>query len=83
MLKQFRGVLADCDEKDWTADALHKLIETFVAEHSLKNMGSVAQPLRVALTGNAVSPEIGPTLELLGKETVLRRIDRCVGAISH
>ncbi|GAB4197865.1 MAG: hypothetical protein Kow00105_11900 [Phycisphaeraceae bacterium] len=76
VLREFRGVLERCD--DWTADTLHKLIETYVAEEQLKNMGSVAQPLRVALTGSAVSPEIGPTLELLGKDTVLRRIDRCV-----
>ncbi|RME52508.1 hypothetical protein D6783_04540, partial [Candidatus Woesearchaeota archaeon] len=76
VLREFRDVLERCD--DWTADTLHKLIETFVAEKQLKNMGSVAQPLRVALTGSAVSPEIGPTLELLGKDTVLRRIDRCV-----
>ena len=80
VLKQFREVLAACD--DWTADTLHKLIESFTEQHGLKNMGSVAQPLRVALTGNAVSPEIGPTLELLGKQTVLDRIDRCVNAIS-
>ena len=78
VLKQFRDVLAGVDV--WTGEALHSLIESFVAEHQLKNMGSVAQPLRVALTGNAVSPEIGPTLELLGKETALNRIDRCVAA---
>lgn len=80
VLKQFREALEKCD--DWTADALHKLIESFVAEHQLKNMGSVAQPLRVALTGSAVSPEIGPTLELLGKETALNRISRCITTIS-
>ncbi len=82
VLKRFRDKLAGCDEKDWKADSLHKQIESFVTEHGLKNMGSVAQPLRVALTGNAVSPEIGPTLELLGKDTVLNRIDRCVEAVS-
>ncbi|MEZ6192051.1 MAG: hypothetical protein R3C45_12305 [Phycisphaerales bacterium] len=80
VLKQFREALEKCD--DWTADTLHKLIESFVAEHQLKNMGSVAQPLRVALTGSAVSPEIGPTLELLGKQAVLNRIDRCLTTFS-
>ncbi len=80
VLKQFGEILRRCE--DWTADTLHALIESFVEKHQLKNMGSVAQPLRVALTGNAVSPEIGPTLELLGKETVLNRIDRCVEANS-
>jgi glutamyl-tRNA synthetase len=79
VLQQFRDELDTCD--DWTADALHSLIESFVEKHRLKNMGSVAQPLRVALTGSAVSPEIGPTLELLGKQAVIARIDRCVGAV--
>ncbi len=80
VLKQFREVLAGCD--DWTADTLHSKVEAFVEDNQLKNMGSVAQPLRVALTGNAVSPEIGPTLQLLGKETVLKRIDRCLTEIT-
>ncbi len=80
VLKQFRDELNGCD--DWTGDTLHALIESFTEKHQLKNMGSIAQPLRVALTGNAVSPEIGPTLELLGKQTVLNRIDRCLKTIT-
>jgi glutamyl/glutaminyl-tRNA synthetase len=80
VLKQFRVELGACD--DWTGDTLHNLIESFVEKNQLKNMGSIAQPLRVALTGNAVSPEIGPTLELLGKETVLNRIDRCINTFN-
>ena len=34
-------------------------------------MGKVAQPIRVAVTGNTVSPGIGETLLLLGKEEAL------------
>lgn len=41
-------------------------------------MGKVAQPLRVAVTGSAASPPLGDTLALLGRESVLARIDRCV-----
>jgi glutamyl-tRNA synthetase len=41
-------------------------------------MGKVAQPLRVAVTGTAVSPGIGDTLALLGRARVLARIDRCL-----
>ncbi len=80
VLREFRDELASCN--DWTADTLHSLIESFVEKHQLKNMGSVAQPLRVALTGSAVSPEIGPTMALLGKEAVLNRIDRCIKTVS-
>jgi glutamyl-tRNA synthetase len=41
-------------------------------------MGRIAQPLRVAVTGGAASPPLGDTLEILGRESVLSRIDRCL-----
>ena len=40
-------------------------------------MGKVAQPLRVAITGEAVSPPIGETLERIPQAEVLARIDAC------
>ncbi len=49
-----------------------------VAEAHGLGMGKVAQPLRVALTGAAASPALGETLAILGRESVLRRIDRCL-----
>jgi glutamyl-tRNA synthetase len=39
-------------------------------------LGKVAQPLRIALTGSAASPGIFETLNLIGKENVLRRLRR-------
>jgi glutamyl-tRNA synthetase len=41
-------------------------------------MGRVAQPVRVAVSGGSVSPPIDVTLEILGPETTLQRIDRAV-----
>jgi glutamyl-tRNA synthetase len=41
-------------------------------------MGKVAQPLRVAVTGRAASPPLGETLAILGRESVSRRIARCL-----
>ena len=38
-------------------------------------LGKVAQPLRVAVTGTAVSPPIDVTLELLGRTRTFERID--------
>jgi glutamyl-tRNA synthetase len=35
----------------------------------------VAQPIRVSVTGNTTSPGIGETLEVVGREESLRRID--------
>jgi glutamyl-tRNA synthetase len=39
---------------------------------------TVAQAIRVAVTGTAASPPIGATLEALGKERVMQRIDEAV-----
>jgi glutamyl-tRNA synthetase len=41
-------------------------------------LGKVAQPLRVAVTGTTVSPPIFESLEMLGKDRTLARIDRCL-----
>ena len=41
-------------------------------------MGKVAQPLRVEVTGTAVSPPLGQTLAIIGREGVIARIGLCV-----
>jgi len=46
-------------------------------------MGKVAQPLRVAVVGRAASPGIDVTLELVGKEACLRRIDMALAFITN
>ncbi|MBX3315477.1 MAG: glutamate--tRNA ligase [Phycisphaeraceae bacterium] len=43
-------------------------------------MGKIAQPLRVAVTGAAVSPPLGATLAILGRDSSLARIRRCIDA---
>ena len=44
-------------------------------------MGQLAQPLRVALSGGTVSPPIDVTVQLLGKERCLARINRALAHI--
>jgi glutamyl-tRNA synthetase len=47
-----------------------------VAQRYGLGLGKVAQPLRVAVTGGAVSPPIDITLALLGHDRTLARIER-------
>ncbi len=73
-----RQVLIEMQEKfaavdNWTAPAIHECIENYAAEHEI-NMGKVAQPIRVAVSGGMVSPPIDQTLEALGKERTLARL---------
>ena len=63
--------------KDWSAQAIHTLIESMAAELGVK-LGKVAQPLRVAVSGGGVSPPIDATLEILGREVTIARLDRAL-----
>ncbi|MBL9036974.1 MAG: glutamate--tRNA ligase [Archangium sp.] len=71
-LHKVRDVLRGIEE--WKAPQLDPVVKT-VAEATGAKMGAVAQPLRVAVTGGTVSPGIGDTLELLGRDEAMRRIE--------
>ena len=79
------GVLADLRDKlagfDWSAvaEGLDKFLTDYCQAANLA-LGKVAQPLRVAVTGTAISPPIGQTLDILGRERTLARINRCLAA---
>ena len=75
MLGRLRAGLAALT--DWSAPSVHEVLTAIAAETGL-GLGKVAQPLRVALTGTAVSPPIDATAALIGRERVLSRIDRAV-----
>jgi glutamyl-tRNA synthetase len=59
---------------DWTAAAVEAAVRA-EAEAAGLGLGKVAQPLRAALTGQAVSPGIFDVLVLLGREESLTRLD--------
>jgi glutamyl-tRNA synthetase len=78
-LEAVRAALADLSDADgWNAESIHAAI-TRVAEAQELKMGKVAQPVRVAVSGTSVSPPIDVTLEMLGRERTLYRLDRAVG----
>jgi glutamyl-tRNA synthetase len=66
----------------WTAEAIHAAVNA-VAEAQALKLGKVAQPVRVAVAGRAVSPPIDLTLALLGRERTLRRLDAAVDYIGR
>lgn len=61
----------------WSAEQIHGALGALAAELGV-GLGKVAQPLRVALSGGAVSPPIDATTALIGRERALDRIDRAV-----
>jgi len=62
---------------DWKGEALHQIVLDVADELELK-LGKVAQPLRVAVTGVGMSPSIDITLELIGRERCLSRINKAI-----
>lgn len=60
---------------------MEALFKDFLEEHKVP-LKSVAQPLRVALTGTTVSPGLFELMEVLGRQETLARIRRAVGHIS-
>jgi len=62
----------------WSREAIEGRLSGLCEQHALK-LADVAQPLRVAVAGRAVSPAIGTTLVFLGREKTLARIRNCLG----
>ncbi len=60
---------------NWEDDAIHAAVLEAADTFDVK-LGKVAQPIRVAVTGNTVSPPIDATLQLLGKDRTIGRLER-------
>jgi glutamyl-tRNA synthetase len=59
---------------EWSAATIHTALNDLATELQT-GLGKVAQPLRVAVAGSAISPPIDATLALLGRARTLARID--------
>ena len=64
----------------WEPERLNEAVRITAGELDI-GMGKIAQPLRVALTGGAVSPSIDKTLWLTGRERSLERIRRALSYV--
>lgn len=66
----------------WQGENIHAAIQAACETLGLK-LGKVGPPLRVAVTGSASSPSLEITLELIGRERTLQRIQRAVSFIRN
>ena len=89
--KQFNGGAAEVLKvlkskysalENWTAEDIHKVVEQTVEELEV-GFGKVGQPLRLAVTGHGRSPSIDVTLQLLGKDKTLERLDQAIKFIAQ
>ncbi len=73
-LVRAREVLA---QTEFTHDALDQALRAAAQELGLK-AGQMFQPIRVAVCGRKNAPPLFETLQVLGKETTLKRIDQAI-----
>ncbi|HEX2064643.1 MAG TPA: glutamate--tRNA ligase [Acidimicrobiales bacterium] len=58
---------------EWRADVLHDVTQSIGAAHDL-SLGKAQFPVRVAVTGRDVGPPLFESLEVLGRERTLERL---------
>ena len=81
-LERARDVLASVDDADFAADHLEQVARNAADAAGMK-AGAFFTPLRVAVTGRAVSPPLFDSLELLGRDRALARIDTALDKLAQ
>jgi len=71
LLDKFKSI------ENWSAEAINDSIKSTCEELEL-GMGKVGPALRVAVTGTAMSPSLDITLNLVGKDRTLERLEKAV-----
>ena len=82
MTEDAKRILADFAQnagklESWTTEALDALIKETLNTHGIK-MPMLGIPLRLAVTGQKQTPSIGAVLAIIGKSTVLERLQNAI-----
>lgn len=67
---------------EFTHSSIESVFRSIIEKHGVK-LGSLAQPVRVAMTGGAESPGIFEVLEIVGKDKTIKRIERAIKTIEE
>lgn len=62
---------------EWSAGELEKVVHSVAEQSGVKN-AEVIHPVRVSVTGRTFGPGLYETIEALGRERTLRRLDRAL-----
>ncbi len=77
-LIEIKGLLEELN--NFTSSEIEKVFISFIQKNNIK-LGNIAQPVRVAITGKTESPGIFDLLEIVGKEKVIKRLERAIEVI--
>jgi len=76
-LAAMAGDLAGCD---WNYEAIKACLEAFTESRGLK-LGKTQAPVRVAITGRTVGPPLFESIEILGREESIRRLNAALARL--
>ena len=76
-LAAVRRAIDVVDGVEWTVEAIEAALRGLADDLDM-GFGKVAQPVRVAVTGTTVSPPLFETIELLGREESVARLEAAV-----
>ncbi|WP_460747972.1 glutamate--tRNA ligase [Myceligenerans cantabricum] len=79
LLADMRAALADTT---WEAEPLKETVTAVGEKHGLK-LGKAQAPLRVAVTGRRIGLPLFESLEVLGRERTLARVDAATGRLAE
>ena len=74
LVEDYKTRISGIADDQFEAALLKTKLEEVIGEHGV-GFGKLMMPLRIAVTGQGFGPDLFTSMELLGKETVLRRID--------
>ena len=77
VLRDYTDAITSCE---WNHDALKSSLEAWTEANGLK-LGKTQAPIRVAITGRTVGPPLFESIEVLGRDETLRRLQAAISRI--
>jgi len=77
LLEDYIEKIEALNEDEFEAKTLKDKIKEVIKAHDV-GFGKLMMPLRVAISGMGYGPDLTPTLELIGKQTAIRRIEKAI-----
>jgi glutamyl-tRNA synthetase len=81
LVNEYKSKIEDLSDDQFEAVKLKSLLEEVISANEV-GFGKLMMPLRIAVTGQGFGPDLFASMELLGKETVLRRIESALQNLS-
>jgi len=81
----FAAILAAAAESfrsiEWTAATIHEATVAAGEAAGVSQLGKAQAPIRLAVTGRSVGPPLWESLELLGRDRTVARIDKAISRV--